>query len=168
MKEIRKVILIAGAGQNVGKTTLACQIIQILSATESVTAIKVAGHKHTLTNLQKIILQREGLIITEEQDLNSQKDSSLFLQYGARKSYFIQVEDEKIEELVVWINDHLYGYIVCESGILGKSIRPDKAFYVDRLNSAKRPTWRFEYVTVFYDGEHFMPEVVSLLSDLKN
>lgn len=167
MIDMEQMILIAGAGQNVGKTTLACEMIKHLSEIKQVTAIKISGHRHLLTNLQKVIYKVEGLVISEELDTHSQKDSSRFLQNGASISLFIQVDDNGIEEAANWIKLNIDGQIICESGILGKVVKPGKAFFVEKMNSAKNPFWSFPHDLVQFDGEQFIPKLENILKEIK-
>ncbi len=53
MKSMPNILLIAGTGRNVGKTLLACEIIQQLSKTMAVTAIKTSSHEHPLSPANK-------------------------------------------------------------------------------------------------------------------
>lgn len=166
MIEMSQMILIAGAGQNVGKTTLACRIIQQLSKENETTGLKISNHKHTLTEQQKIILQIKGLTIAEELDNSSNKDSSLFLQNGAQKSFFIQVEEDKQEDLAKWIHKNIQGWIVCESASIGRFIAPGKALYLEKTEG-KVPDWKFPYQTVNFNGKDFIPKLDDLINGLK-
>lgn len=87
--------LISGSGRNVGKTTLGCLIIEELSTKREVTALKISKHVHLLTEKQKVIFEKPGLLIAEELDLVSNKDSSRYLQSGASLSLFIQAQEEQ-------------------------------------------------------------------------
>ena len=166
MIEMSQMILIAGAGQNVGKTTLACRIIQQLCKEKETTAIKISGHHHQLTNKQRVIFQTHGLIVAEEQDRSTNKDSSLFLQHGAAKSFFIQVNDQDLKVLSAWIQQNISGWVVCESAALGQVVMPGKAVFVKGSNGKIAP-WKFSYQEVKFNGKDFDPTVDELLNGLK-
>lgn len=165
MIEMEQLILISGSGQNVGKTTLACQLIKELAKEHQVTTVKISSHKHQLTNLQNTVLKQNGLTISEELDNTSNKDSSLFLQYGASKSYFIQVDDLALLDLSTWMKEKLHGKVVCESGIIGKFIKPGKAIYLTNGEGGKEPVWNFEYKTVLFRNEQFSVSIKNILID---
>lgn len=162
-----QLILIAGAGQNVGKTTLACQIIEKLAKNNDVTAIKIAGHHHPITNLQKVIFQSEGITVTEETNWDSNKDSSRFLKAGAKRSIFILTSDHKMGELANWLKLNMTGWVVCESGLIGKYIQPLKAIFVEGTSHEKGSTWEFPFVKTIMHNGAFQPTIEELLIDLR-
>ena len=142
----KKMILVAGSGRNVGKTTLACRLIRNLSEHFDVTAIKISSHLHRLTHQQKIIYQVEGVTVSEELDQLSSKDSARFLRAGAIRSLFIQVDGQHFAILADWLNQHLTGWVVCESAILGKYIVPHTAIFVEGDHLQKEPGWNFPFI----------------------
>jgi hypothetical protein len=158
-------IIISGSGRNVGKTTLACKIIEMLSVEEKVIAVKISKHVHQLTEKQKVIFELPGLLIAEELDKSSSKDSSRYLQSGALYSFFIQANDDQFPTLAVWLNDNLDGTVVCETGFLGNFLIPSKAFFVEGAEIHKEIHWKFPYQLITYDGKEFHPSVQQLLNE---
>jgi hypothetical protein len=163
-KQDLHLILISGAGRNVGKTTLGCVIIESLSAKEEVAAVKISKHLHPLTEKQRVIIQKPGLVITEELDRGSNKDSSRFLCAGALRSLFVLVDEDHFPELAIWIKQNLSGSVVCETGYLGNFITPDIAFYIENESKEKQISWNFPYFIVRFDGENFEPSIAELLT----
>ena len=96
-KKFENILLIAGCGQNVGKTTLACQIIQNTKGQKS-TGVKITPHFHTPTPGLIELAQGRNWKLFEETNPNTNKDSSLLLQYGASKSYLIQNHHEALAD----------------------------------------------------------------------
>ncbi|MGF7137906.1 hypothetical protein [Roseimarinus sediminis] len=162
-----KIIMVAGAGQNVGKTTLCCELIKQLSPMHQLTALKLASHRHELTRLQKIILQKESLLIAEEKDADSDKDSSRFLRAGASQSLFVQSSDDGLPDLANWINQNIEGWLVIESGILAEYLQPHLAVFVGNEKHWKQTRWTFEFEKTNFDGNVFFPSVEYLLAKLK-
>lgn len=158
-----KMILVAGSGRNVGKTTLACRLITGLSNHYPVTSIKVSTHIHDLTHQQKVIYQVNGLTISEEKDGTSSKDSSRFLRAGAETSLFIQVEDDHLPELVSWLKQNNRGWTICESGTLGKYIVPIKAIFIE--GKEKRPSWNFTYLKTRLVNDCFTLAIDDILKE---
>lgn len=155
--------LISGSGRNVGKTTLACKIIELLSLEGEVTAVKISKHVHLLSEKQKVIFELPGLLIAEERDTKSSKDSSRYLQAGANSSLFIQATEECYSDLANWMKENLKKTVVCETGYLGNFLIPKKAFYVGSKSGEKEIHWEFPFCTTFFDGKEFNPSVHELL-----
>lgn len=111
-------LLIAGTGQNVGKTTLASGIIERFSKDHSIVAIKISSHFHKNVESGNIWVQRDGLYVSEEIDPAKSKDSSRFLLAGAVKSFFVMASDDQLPEamdVILGLN-HADVLFVCESG----------------------------------------------------
>lgn len=125
-KNLNNIILISGSGRNVGKTTLACNIIKKLSVNTIVFGLKISPHFHKTSELQKLISEGEGYKIYREFDKYSGKDSSKMLNSGAKEVYFMQCDDDKIKSAMNSIS-HLLpndSIIVCESGSFSKTYKP--------------------------------------------
>jgi hypothetical protein len=163
--EINEVILIAGSGRNVGKTTLACLIVEALSVERKVTAVKISKHVHSLTEKQRVIVDIPGLLIAEELDHDSTKDSSRYLQSGACRSLFIQAQEEQYSLLANWLKENLEGTVVCETGYLGNFLTPTKAFFVEGFENQKIIHWKFPFSKTTFNGKEFNPSVHQLLTD---
>lgn len=118
-------VLIAGMGRNVGKTSLACHIIKHQSRLTNVIAIKITPHFHESCDTCKTIYSEQGLLITEELDENTQKDSSKMLKAGA-KVYYVQSDKEKLSKVVEVLKPLIASNIpvVCESAALRNLIKP--------------------------------------------
>lgn len=157
-------ILIAGSGRNVGKTTLACKIIEALSMEGAVMAVKISKHVHQLTEKQKVIFELSGLLIAEELDKSSSKDSSRYLQAGAKRSLFVQASNEKFSTLAVWLKENLTGTVICETGFLGNFLTPTKAFFVEGAEKQKEIQWKFPFRRTTFDGKEFHPSVKELIT----
>ncbi len=119
-------LLIAGTGRNVGKTTFACTIIEQVSKTTNVIAIKITPHIHILCDSCVTILQAHDLLITEETSPELQKDSSKMLAAGAEKVYFIQGADNKMPRVLEFLQKVIpkNTAIICESAALRDYIKP--------------------------------------------
>ncbi len=135
MKSIPNLLLFCGSGRNIGKTALLCSIIKHNKENYNIAAIKISPNFHSAHSSDTIIEQGEGYNIYRENEISS-KDSSLFLQAGAKLSYYIETEDRFVEKTFTIVhkligNDHL---IVCESGKLALHVKPGLMIF---LNSTK-------------------------------
>ncbi len=132
-----EMLLIAGNGRNSGKTTLACRIITMISASIPVVAIKITPHFHENFGAGKTLFNREDLVITEESDPESGKDSALMLKAGAVKSYFVMAKDEQLNEALQVILKHVPEKVpvVCESGGLRHIVEPGLFIMMQRKDN---------------------------------
>ena len=154
--KIPNLMLIAGNGRNVGKTTLACQIIEYFSKSTPVVGVKISPHFHRHNN-ENVIYKNDNIIILEEKQIN-QKDSSLLLQSGAKKVYFIMVKPEHLKNEVTHIINILpKELIVCESGGLREFIHPGLFILVKKEGDkiVKKQYPKFSSVIVNNDGKDF-------------
>lgn len=152
-------LIISGAARNVGKTMLACRLIEKYKEHLSLTAVKTSPHFHDLTPFQKVVIHEEGLIISEEQDRNSSKDSSRYLQAGAVQAIYIQSTEEKIPLAYCWMTENLKGLVICESASLGNLVTPDQAVFVRSNIGKKQPVWSYSFQTTLLSGGNFIPEI---------
>ena len=126
MKEkFDNILLIASVGQNVGKTTLACQILKNEKVKNPV-AVKITPHFHKKTNGLVEIEKGENWVLLEETDKTTKKDSSLYLQNGSAKSYLILAVDSGLKAAFSAINKILPKEkpVVIESASLINIIEP--------------------------------------------
>lgn len=123
-------ILIAGNGRNVGKTTFARKIIGHLTESITVIGLKVTPHLHNLNSDLKIICETSDYVIAEERGLNN-KDSSLMLQAGAKKVFLIMAKQDFLEEAFSLIALELTNSaVIVESGGLSEIIDPGLFFFI--------------------------------------
>ncbi len=149
-------LLIAGNGRNVGKTFFACSIIKQLSLISEVLGIKISSHFHPV-NTEDILIKNERFIIVEEK-YNSTKDSSLFLQAGAKRVFFLMVHQQYLEEAFHHLQKYLPQHaIVCESGGLHEIINPGLFFFVnlEEKEIIKKQHLKFSPVIVTNNGKEF-------------
>ncbi|HEC42598.1 MAG TPA: molybdenum cofactor guanylyltransferase [Bacteroides sp.] len=126
------IILIAGNGRNYGKTFLACNIIKHLSTFSQVIGIKISPHYHEQHDQSNIISENKNFIIINEKSI-TRKDSSLMLQAGAKRVYFIMAKREYLHQALTAIRSQIAGHsVVCESGGLHEFVQPGLFLFVKR------------------------------------
>lgn len=149
-------ILIAGNGRNVGKTHLACQIINQLAKKHIVTGLKISPHFHEI-NEENILVKNEKFVIAEEKQFTS-KDSSRMIHAGAEKVYFVMVKQENlsdaIDELIKILPQKC---IVAESGGLHEFVTPGMFLFVKRTGDEIVKSHLLDYspFIVNNDGNNF-------------
>jgi hypothetical protein len=88
----KDLLLVTGSGRNVGKTTFICSVIAG-NPLQKMAAIKITPHFHDPGEGLIPIVENNNFRIFEETNIHSDKDTSRYLQAGARKSYYIQTND---------------------------------------------------------------------------
>lgn len=149
-------LLIGGNGRNAGKTTLACKIISFFSAKTEVTGLKISPHHH-FYNEEDTLFRNEKIIVLDEKQ-NTEKDSSLMLQAGASKVYFVMVKPEHFKESVDKLIELLpNNLIVCESGGLHEFVTPGLFLMVKRKEDeiVKKHLLLYSPTIVNNDGKNF-------------
>ena len=119
-------LLVAGTGRNVGKTTFVCKVIENVSKKLPVIAIKITPHVHNLCDSCVTLFKSDKLTITEETSKTLPKDSSKMLAAGAQKVYFIQGADDQLEKVIEFLRKIIpeSTAIICESAALRNFINP--------------------------------------------
>lgn len=145
-------ILIAGNGRNVGKTYLACKIIQHLSKKENIIGLKISPHFHSF-NESDVIFKNKNFVIVDEKQINS-KDSSLMLQAGAKKVFFVMAKQEHLHKAFKYLQKILsLNFIICESGGLQEFVTPGLHFFVKKVGEKIVKTNLLEYSPIIINNE---------------
>ncbi len=156
-------LLVAGNGRNVGKTYFACSVIKHLSRHTVVTGIKISSHIHSY-NPEDVLFKNEHFVIIQEKEITN-KDSSLMLQSGAQKVFFIMAEQEYLYDAFSYLQTILPdNAIVCESGGLYKLVNPGLFFFIKRKDSEIVKTEHLSHspVIIENDGNDFNFDINSI------
>jgi molybdopterin-guanine dinucleotide biosynthesis protein len=123
------ILTISGRERNVGKTTLACHIIEKLAHSHKITALKISPHFHQVDYPSSLIEKSGRYAIFQEDRKDRNKDSSKMLAAGADCVLYIQTQEEYLEDLWMNISCHLNKDepVIIESGGINKIIRPGLA-----------------------------------------
>lgn len=149
-------LLISGNGRNVGKTYLACKTIEFLSENMNVTGVKISPHFHTYDE-SSVIIKNKKFIIVEEKLING-KDSSLMLQAGAKRVFFLMVKQQDIEDAFESLKKFLPdSAIVCESGGLSEVVKPGIFLFVKKTGDKIEKKYLLQNAPVIVnnDGTNF-------------
>lgn len=128
--KINNLLLVAGTGQNTGKTSLICRLIAELSGNFSVIAIKISPHFHPVNSGYTLVEVPGKFLITRETSMITGKDSSRMLAAGASKVFYIQIEDDNLLLIRDFLNEQIATRcpVICESGGLRKILSPAHFF----------------------------------------
>ena len=163
-------MLISGSGRNVGKTSFMRRVIR-QNASQKLVAVKITPHFHEPTAGLSPILVTDNYRIFRETDLTSGKDSSLFLQAGAEKVFYIQATEEHLEDAFRIITDYISSDqpIIVESAALRKFIVPDFYLFIQKNYEEVKPSalemQKLADVIVYSDSGQFSMDPSSFVYD---
>ncbi len=144
MLKLNNMLIIGAAGRNVGKTELACKLIDKYRQSNKVTGIKVTTvHKRdgkcprggegcgVCSSL------KEDYCITEETDLSLGKDTSRLLAAGANKVFWLRVMKSHLTEGVTALLNNIdaHDVLICESNSLRQVVQPGLFLLVKNKDS---------------------------------
>lgn len=137
----KNIMLISGSGRNVGKTSFMRRVIR-QNTSQKLVAVKISPHFHEPTPGLTPILVTDNYRIFKETDLTSGKDSSLFLQAGAEKVFYIQATEAYLEDAFRIITNYISSDqpIIVESAALRKFIVPDFYVFIQKNYEEVKPS----------------------------
>lgn len=129
----KNILLISGSGRNIGKTSFIRSVIA-QNADKKPVAIKITPHFHEPTDGLVAISVNNGFRVYQETNNSSEKDSSLFLQAGAKKVFYIQTSDLYLNEAFSHLSNLLSPEepIIVESAALRKFIVPGLYIFIQK------------------------------------
>jgi len=163
-------MLISGSGRNVGKTSFMRRVIR-QNASQKLVAVKISPHFHEPTPGLSPILVTDNYRIFKETDLTSGKDSSLFLQAGAEKVFYIQATEAYLDDAFRIITDFISGGqpIIVESAALRKFIVPEFYLFIQKEYEEVKPSalemQKLADVIVYSDSGQFSMDPSSFVYD---
>jgi molybdopterin-guanine dinucleotide biosynthesis protein A len=137
-----QVLMIAGTGRNVGKTTLACRLITQTAKDFAVTAIKISPHMHQQEQPGEVLAETSDYLLLRECGGNSSKDSARMLAAGATEVFYLQLRHRHLTTEFLKFLQHLPSSqpIIIESGALLQVARPGLFVLVKNKNGpAEKP-----------------------------
>jgi hypothetical protein len=165
MTELKNILIIGGAGRNVGKTELACGLLKRLGKGREIISLKISGinpghdpfHGDHGPPPEKYHL-------LEETSRDGVKDSSKMLLAGADRAFYLRTRDEFMQEAM----DHFFSLagrdsvMICESIVLRKIVKPGLFVLVKIIDeeSVKRSLGEVLHLvdlTIISDGREFHP-----------
>ncbi|WP_372775153.1 hypothetical protein [Mangrovibacterium sp.] len=164
------ILLVAGSGQNSGKTTFICQLLGQLSSFKPI-AIKVSPHFHAPTSGLKVLAEEPNFQLFEETDRTSRKDSSRYLQYGANRSFYLQVNDSHLQTAFVALLPYLEACqpILIESAAMHHIVSSGLLAFITRENDEQKPSAEISKkvadVLFTFNGQEFTPTTEHLIFD---
>jgi hypothetical protein len=175
MMEFSNMILVGGAGRNVGKTSFICDLIRHFSAAYDLVGIKISPHTHQRSHENEMIRRSDDFIIWVEANAKTGKDSSRMLKAGAHKVYYVEVTDRHTSEALQMIMPEIESYpVICESAALRRFIIPGIFIFIDNMQASANTknmdqkekadfilhpsenSFNFNYGNIFFNGKKWI------------
>lgn len=166
----KNILLVSGAGQNVGKTSLIRRIIA-RNVAQKIAAIKITPHFHEPTSGLVPLVITDNYRIFQETASSSGKDSSLFLQAGAERVFYIQTTDEYLQESFNQVSEKLdpEQAVIIESAALRKILKPSVFLFLQNkfedIKPSALPMQKLADTIVYSDSGQFSIDPVSITFD---
>jgi molybdopterin-guanine dinucleotide biosynthesis protein len=146
--KMSNILLLAGSGRNVGKTTFGCRIVSQTAVQHKTIAVKISSHPHPVTQGLRVLAgTADAWFIAEETAPEGNKDSMRYRQAGAHMSLYAMASGDTIDQVLQWITQNFDNRtaLVIESGTFGVLAEPGLAFFLGG-DGLKQPQWCFDYV----------------------
>lgn len=96
MRDDNKILVISGSGRHVGKTWLACRLLEMYGH-QGIVAVKVSSHFHRHEHNGTIIFEQSNCRIIHETTAGN-KDSMRMYMAGASAVYYVEADDDGLHE----------------------------------------------------------------------
>lgn len=163
----KNILLVSGSGQNVGKTSFIRRIIA-QNVAQKIAAIKITPHFHKPTSGLVSLVSTDNYRIFQETDSTSGKDSSLFLQAGAERVFYIQTTDEYLKEAFNLVSEKLEPEqpVIIESAALRKILKPSVYLFIQNkfedIKQSAKEMQKLADTTVYSDSGQFSIDAASI------
>ena len=126
------IIIVSGHTRKVGKTTVVAGLIKAFSEYPWI-ALKVSTHWHSKSS------SGEGLVIYEEKNVGQESDSSRFLDAGAKRSFWVQIQECRMESMMPQLQPILQSspFVIIEGNNILKHVSADIHIMVANCNLAE-------------------------------
>ncbi|WP_163708072.1 P-loop NTPase family protein [Mangrovibacterium lignilyticum] len=164
------ILLIAGSGQNSGKTTFICRLLESLSDYRPIT-VKISRHFYEPTPGLKALVDEENYQLFEETNLETRKDSSRYLQHGATRSFYIQARDQQLQLAFMALLPYLEAEqpILIESAAMHHIIDAGLFILIIREDGEQKPSTEINKkvadLLIYSDGQQYSPTPDHLIFD---
>jgi hypothetical protein len=136
MIDIPQMLMIGGVQQNVGKTSLACDIIAHFCRIKPIIGLKITPHFHKSTGNTDIIIDNKDFQLLREKSYSGNKDTARMLKAGATSAYLLQSGKDKLN---LGIQEFLKitpanSILICESAGLHDIVKPSLFLVLRQLH----------------------------------
>jgi molybdopterin-guanine dinucleotide biosynthesis protein len=166
----KNILLVSGSEQNVGKTSFIRRVIAH-NASHKLVAIKISPHFHEPTSGLIPLHVTENYRVFQETDASLPKDSSLFLQAGAEKVFYIQTTDAFLKEAFLLVSEQFdpEQAVIVESAALRKKFEPAFFIFIQKkfepIKTAALKMQEMADAVVFSDSGQFSLDPTAITFD---
>lgn len=163
---MKNLLIVGGAGRNVGKTEFVCRLIRKIARKADVYALKVSAifPDEQLFHGDHAADAASGYLF-EETRISTDKDTSRMLRAGARRVFYLRGEDADItkgfEEFLSHVPDD--AVYICESNSLDTVVKPGIHIMVKSADREVKPRAIAQLaqadLIVISDGRSGFPEI---------
>lgn len=174
--EIKNLLIVGGAGRNVGKTEFVCRLIRKIAKKHEVYGLKVST---IFPDEQLFHGDHSGDApsghLYEETRVSPEKDTSRMLRAGAKRVFYLRSDDNKgvlagFEEFLQKIPRD--AAVICESNSLGNIVEPALYIMVKSVSGEvkTRAITQLAHadLVVVSDGQSGFPEIEKIALDRNN
>jgi len=142
MKKDERLLVVGGAGRNVGKTEFVCRLIAKFAATRDIYGLKVSTIFPDEALYHGTHADNEPVHqLFEETRRELAKDTSRMLRAGAKEVYYLRSDDLRIKESFEYFRNQVpaNAIIICESNSLGQVVIPGLYIMVRSTDGQVKP-----------------------------
>lgn len=152
MKQLPNFLLVSGSGQNSGKTTLVCRLINAFKE-HKITAVKISPHFHAVDYELPMLERQEDFVIFREIYADKDKDSSRFLKAGAVGVLVVFCKREALRVAVESLQQHIPPDtpVICESGGMAQYFQPGLHIFTQKGTHAEKGPYGTPDITLHFD-----------------
>lgn len=166
-----RLLLIGGTGRNVGKTTLACRIIEKVSKEAAIIGLKVSTQKPGEMKFHGTgHTSFDKYSITHEESIIPSKDTAKMINCGALASYYIETKADYVTAAYNGFKKQISAdmALVCESRTLRDYIKPALFIMLVNEEHTKSDSLHFiklaDVVFKYQDGLDELQNLVEAIS----
>jgi len=126
------IILVSGGKSNVGKTTLIRVLLSIFPERFSVVKITPSLHYGEGVITDSGVFKSECIVVDSSTLKIDKKDTSFFLNEGAKRVFWVRGEKEKLNYYLSCVLDEIDGDVIVEGNSFLKFKKPDLMFFVEK------------------------------------
>ncbi len=169
MHKDERLLVVGGAGRNVGKTEFVCRLIAKFATNRDIYGLKVSTIFPDEALFHGTHADDEPVHqLFEETRRELAKDTSRMLRAGAKKVYYLRSDDSGIKESFEYFRNLVpeNAIIICESNSLGQVVIPGLKIMVRSTNGQVKPRAIAQLkeadIVVVSDGSSGFPELDSI------
>ncbi len=174
------IILVSGGKSNVGKTTLIRVLLSMFPGRFSVVKITPSLHYGEGVITDSGVFKSECIVVDSSTLKIDKKDTSFFLDEGAKRVFWVRGEKEKLNYYLSCVLDEIDGDAIVEGNSFLHLRQPDLMFFVEKESAeakggAEPLKTRADFIvintetkTFLIEGKVFTVNLLAVLNDVSH